>query len=69
MFWSGYYYFRNLKFDFFQGSVLILLVELAVPNLILHRRDGLTYFTNEKYILSAFFLQRLYSPARAGVLF
>ena len=47
----------------------MLLVELAVPNLILHRRDGLIYFTHEKYILSAFFLQRLYGPARAGALF
>ena len=42
---------------------MLLMVELAVPNSILHRRDGLICFAYEKCIL------RLYSPVRAGALF
>ena len=48
---------------------MLLMVELAVPNSILHRRDGLICFAHEKCNLSAFFLRRLYSLVRAGTLF
>ena len=48
---------------------MLLMFELAVPNSILHRRDGLICFAHEKCILNAIFLRRLYSPVRAGALF
>ena len=45
------------------------MIELAVPNSILHTRDGFFCFAHEKYILSALFFQRLYCLARAVVFF